>query len=131
MMPHQLQAVFAGYACSLQFEWVYLQRAIEIEECLFAPLENAINRNLLPALLKVPALPQDLLDLTSLLVSEEGLGVLNPCCEAALNRTTSLDSTSHLVEAILGRTEFKPDIHAGTMEGKKLGARQGKWEFTK
>eukprot|EP00957_Ditylum_brightwellii_P139725 10648050-Ditylum_brightwellii.AAC.1 len=125
-MPHQPQAAFAGYAHSLQFEWAYLQREIEIEGCLFVPLEDATNLNLLPALLEVPALPQDLLDLTLLPVSKGGLGALNPCREAALNKTTFLDSTSHLVEAILGQAEFKPDVHAATMEGRKLGAKTRK-----
>eukprot|EP00957_Ditylum_brightwellii_P091325 6953890-Ditylum_brightwellii.AAC.2 len=79
MMPHQSQAAFARQAGSLQFEWAYLQRAIEIEEYLFVPLEDAISKNTLPTLLEVPALPQDLLNLTLLPLNEGGLGALNPC----------------------------------------------------
>eukprot|EP00957_Ditylum_brightwellii_P056449 4278508-Ditylum_brightwellii.AAC.1 len=94
-MPHQPQAAFAGYTHSL------LQKAIEIEEHLLAPLGDAINTNLLPVLFYVPELSQDLFDLTLLPVNEGGLVALNPCQEAALNCTTSIDSTLRLVEAIL------------------------------
>eukprot|EP00957_Ditylum_brightwellii_P115879 8839255-Ditylum_brightwellii.AAC.1 len=37
-----------------------------------------------------------------------------------------LDSTSHLVEAILGWTEFKPNVHVATMEGRKWGGKTRK-----
>eukprot|EP00957_Ditylum_brightwellii_P049162 3730182-Ditylum_brightwellii.AAC.1 len=68
MMPHQPQAAFAGYACSLQFKWAYLHRTIEIEERLFAPLEDAINKTLLPTFFDVQV-PQDLLNITLLPVN--------------------------------------------------------------
>eukprot|EP00957_Ditylum_brightwellii_P153601 11689679-Ditylum_brightwellii.AAC.1 len=32
MIAHQLQAAFAGYVRSLQFEWTYIQYAIEVED---------------------------------------------------------------------------------------------------
>eukprot|EP00957_Ditylum_brightwellii_P019482 1469984-Ditylum_brightwellii.AAC.1 len=60
MMPHQPQAAFDGYARSLQFEWAYIQWAIEVEERLFDPLEKAINENLLPALFETNVILPDL-----------------------------------------------------------------------
>eukprot|EP00957_Ditylum_brightwellii_P117761 8984126-Ditylum_brightwellii.AAC.1 len=32
IMPNNPQAAFTGYACSLQFEWAYIHRTIEVEE---------------------------------------------------------------------------------------------------
>eukprot|EP00957_Ditylum_brightwellii_P180614 13758077-Ditylum_brightwellii.AAC.1 len=32
IMPNQPQVTFAGYACSLQFKWAYIQQAIEVEK---------------------------------------------------------------------------------------------------
>mmetsp|Transcript_22405 Transcript_22405/g.32529 ORF Transcript_22405/g.32529 Transcript_22405/m.32529 type:complete len:147 (+) Transcript_22405:122-562(+) len=105
MMPHQPQAAFAGYARSLQFEWAYIQRAIEVEERLFDPLEKAINDNLLPALFETNVIPSDLRKVTSLPCKHGRIGALDPCRETALNRETSKGSTTHLVNAILGLTD--------------------------
>eukprot|EP00957_Ditylum_brightwellii_P160859 12247908-Ditylum_brightwellii.AAC.1 len=67
-MAHQPQAAFAGYARSLQFEWAYIQADIEVEveECMFDPLEEAISSKLLTKLFKAKHMPPDLQDLTSL-----------------------------------------------------------------
>eukprot|EP00957_Ditylum_brightwellii_P019622 1480475-Ditylum_brightwellii.AAC.2 len=131
MMPHQPQAAFAGYACSLQFEWAYIQRAIEVEERLFEPLEKAINYNLLPALFETNVIPPDLCKVTSLLCKHGGIGDLDPCREMALNRLTSKASTSHLVDAILGLDDFKQDVHQATMEAGRAGRIRRKEETYK
>eukprot|EP00957_Ditylum_brightwellii_P030865 2338724-Ditylum_brightwellii.AAC.1 len=65
-MPNQPQVAFTGYACSLQFEWAYIQRAIEVEEQVFEPVEEAVNSHLLPALFDAHAIPLGLCNLTSL-----------------------------------------------------------------
>eukprot|EP00957_Ditylum_brightwellii_P005607 429089-Ditylum_brightwellii.AAC.1 len=41
-------------------DWTYIQQAIEVEERLFDPLEEVINKNLLPALFEMNAIPSDL-----------------------------------------------------------------------
>eukprot|EP00957_Ditylum_brightwellii_P055678 4218156-Ditylum_brightwellii.AAC.1 len=109
MMPHQPQAAFSGYACSLQFKWAYIQQAIGVEERLFDPLEKAINENLLPALFKTNVIPPDLRKVTSLPCKHGGIGALDPCRETALNCETSKASTAYLVDAILGLNDFKQD----------------------
>eukprot|EP00957_Ditylum_brightwellii_P097316 7412414-Ditylum_brightwellii.AAC.1 len=116
MMPHQPQAAFAGYAHSLQFKWAYNQQAIDVEEILFDPLEKAINENLLPALFETNVVPSDLRKVTSLPSKHGRIGALDPCRETALNQATSKASTAHLVNAILGLTNFKSDIHQATIE---------------
>eukprot|EP00957_Ditylum_brightwellii_P083700 6362090-Ditylum_brightwellii.AAC.1 len=57
MMPQQPQAAFAGFSCSLQFEWPHMQRAMELSGDAFNPVEDVINAKLLPALFGVPQLP--------------------------------------------------------------------------
>eukprot|EP00957_Ditylum_brightwellii_P034215 2593884-Ditylum_brightwellii.AAC.1 len=121
MMPHQPQATFAGYAHSLQFEWAYIQQAIEVEERLFDLLEKAINKNLLPALFETNVIPPDLRKVTSLPCKHGGIGALDPCRKTALNRETSKASTAHLVDAILGLNNFKQNICQATMETGRAG----------
>eukprot|EP00957_Ditylum_brightwellii_P104630 7972437-Ditylum_brightwellii.AAC.1 len=65
-MPNQPQAAFAGFACSLQFEWAYLQRAMKISSNTFDPTKSTINEKLLPALFGVPVILANLCTLTSL-----------------------------------------------------------------
>eukprot|EP00957_Ditylum_brightwellii_P011017 834716-Ditylum_brightwellii.AAC.1 len=50
-----------------------------------------------------------------------GISALDPCRETALNRATSQESTAHLVDAIMGRTDFRSDVHQATMEKGREG----------
>eukprot|EP00957_Ditylum_brightwellii_P189172 14399674-Ditylum_brightwellii.AAC.1 len=131
MMPHQPQAAFAGYARSLQFELAYIQQAIEVGERLFDLLEKAINENLLPALFETNVIPSDLRKVISLPCKHGGIGALDPCRETALNQATSKKSTAHLVDAILGLTDFKSDVHRVTMEKGREGGSGRKEEIYK
>eukprot|EP00957_Ditylum_brightwellii_P115511 8810739-Ditylum_brightwellii.AAC.1 len=60
MMAYQPQEAFAGYAGSLQFEWAYIQCAIEVEEPMFDLLEEAISSKILTDLFNAKQMPQDL-----------------------------------------------------------------------
>eukprot|EP00957_Ditylum_brightwellii_P030244 2289902-Ditylum_brightwellii.AAC.1 len=62
---------------------------MELTGNTFDPLEEAIHKLLLPALFKVPKVPQDLWDLAALSVRHSRLGALNPAKEAPRNRATS------------------------------------------
>eukprot|EP00957_Ditylum_brightwellii_P125018 9529987-Ditylum_brightwellii.AAC.1 len=84
---------------------------------------------LLLALFKARSIPADLQDLTLLPACMGGLGALHPCCEAPDNMTTSKDSTSHLVDAILGCTEFDPQEHATAMEAGRASRNKRKNEL--
>eukprot|EP00957_Ditylum_brightwellii_P001658 128344-Ditylum_brightwellii.AAC.1 len=129
MMAHQPQAAFTCYARSLQFEWTYIQRAIEVKEHIFDPLKDAISSKLLTELFEAKQMPQDLRDLTSLPVWHGGLSTLRPISrEAPFNQATSLTSTSHLVEAMMGWEEFKVNAHASAMEHGKLEGQKMKEE---
>eukprot|EP00957_Ditylum_brightwellii_P026385 1995791-Ditylum_brightwellii.AAC.1 len=129
IMLNQPQAAFSGYTHSLQFEWAYIQNAIEVEERFFEPVEEAVNSHLLPALFDAHKIPSDLCNLTSLPAKMGGQGALHPCRKAVSNLATSKDSTSHLVDAILGQTDFDPQAHAATMETGKASSKKQKEEM--
>eukprot|EP00957_Ditylum_brightwellii_P135755 10353211-Ditylum_brightwellii.AAC.1 len=116
IMPSNPQAAFAGYVCSLQFEWAYIQRTIEVEEQVYERVEDVINKTLLPALFEACTIPNNLCNLTSIPAWMGGLGALHPCCEVPDNLTASRDRISHLVDAILGQINFDAQAHAATME---------------
>ena len=62
------------------------------------------------------ASPTDLRKVTSLPCKHGRIGALDPYRETALNWATSQESTAHLVDAIMGRTDFRSDVHQATME---------------
>ena len=45
------QAAYHGFATSLQAEWQYMSRAVPGLEAYLQPIEDAIGRDLIPALL--------------------------------------------------------------------------------
>eukprot|EP00957_Ditylum_brightwellii_P209338 15361269-Ditylum_brightwellii.AAC.1 len=71
-------------------------------------------------------MPPDLCVLTSLHVGHGSLGTLQLCREAPLNRATSLESMSHLVEAVMGRANFRVEDHATAVENGRIPRRKKK-----
>eukprot|EP00957_Ditylum_brightwellii_P121546 9270235-Ditylum_brightwellii.AAC.1 len=59
-----------------------------------------------------------------------GLGALHPCCKVPDNIATSRDSTSHLVDAILGWINFDAQEHAAAMETGQASGGKGRMSFT-
>eukprot|EP00957_Ditylum_brightwellii_P204810 15340945-Ditylum_brightwellii.AAC.2 len=72
---------------------------MELGSDTFDPKESTTNKKFLPAFFGAPTIPAGLSTLTSLPVWHEILGALQPGMETTLNRATSLECTSHLVEA--------------------------------
>eukprot|EP00957_Ditylum_brightwellii_P100490 7660363-Ditylum_brightwellii.AAC.2 len=56
-MPNKPQTAFTGYPRSLQFKWAYIQRTIKVEEWVFEPVEETINKMLLPAIFEAQSIP--------------------------------------------------------------------------
>eukprot|EP00957_Ditylum_brightwellii_P001000 79979-Ditylum_brightwellii.AAC.1 len=129
-MPNNPQAAFAGYTCSLQFKWAYIQRTIKVEEQVYESVEDVINIALLPALFDACAIPTDLRNLTSIPAQMGGLGALHPCPEAPDNLATLQDSTSHIVDTILGQVTFDTQEHAATMETGRAGGKRRRMSCT-
>eukprot|EP00957_Ditylum_brightwellii_P134440 10249774-Ditylum_brightwellii.AAC.1 len=83
------KAIFKDYkSTSSSIFW----RAIEVEEPVFEPVEEAVNSYLLPALFDAHAIPPDLCNLTSLPTRMGGLGALHSYHEAANNLATYRES---------------------------------------
>eukprot|EP00957_Ditylum_brightwellii_P044287 3360311-Ditylum_brightwellii.AAC.1 len=71
---------------------------MELVGDVFDPLEKAVHQSLLLALFGVPAIPEDLWDLTALPLQHGGLGLLNPTKETSQNRGTNMMPVSKMEE---------------------------------
>ena len=77
------QTAYAGVTKSLQMEWTYLMRVTDRAQDSFAPIEEALERAFLPALLAEPeAAVAEKRPLLALLVRQAGLGIPNPVTSA-------------------------------------------------
>jgi hypothetical protein len=86
---------------SLQGEWQYLQRVVPGTEDAFAPLEDAIARIFLPALLEEPAENlAPLRELLDVLPRQAGLGVASPQVTATTSHESSVKSTGYLANTL-------------------------------
>ncbi len=95
------QTAYAGLVQSLQGEWQYLQRVVPETSDAFAPLEEAISRIFLPALLEEPS--ENLAPMRALLAlspRQAGLGVASPQLTATTSHESSVKSTGHLANSI-------------------------------
>ena len=73
-----LQTAYAGLVKALQNEWTYLQWVTTGSGGLYAPIEKAITKNFLPALLGQATIGQTMQDQTAISVKRAGLGIPNP-----------------------------------------------------
>ena len=85
----QPQALFAGFTHSLQHEWGYFQRVMELIEEKFTPLEEVIANTLLPSLFGVNTVGSKMRTITSLPVRKSGMEALGLSRDAGMNRETS------------------------------------------
>ena len=116
---HYPQTTFVGMAKSLQQEWQFLQRVTNGSDLDFAPLEDALRKSFLPALLQEKDISPDMRKLIGLSVKSAGMSLPNPVETPHENHTTSTVCTSHLARAIRGQLSFNSTDHQTTMnEGK-------------
>ena len=104
----QPQASYAAYTFGLKHRWMYFLRTIPDIQDLLEPLEEAISQVLITAIVerKCSKLDKDVLALP---VRLGGLGLSNPCHEAAREHASSIQVTSPLVEHIVAQTHQLPD----------------------
>ena len=107
------QTAYAGFCFCLQAEWQYMQRVVADTAMFFAPVENAIRKDFLPALLGIPAgeIDGDLRLLLSHGVKMAGLGIRNPVDTAAHVHTASKDACSYLTDTLLSGERFDYGYH--------------------
>eukprot|EP00957_Ditylum_brightwellii_P159887 12170511-Ditylum_brightwellii.AAC.1 len=111
MVRRNPQAVHTRFFRSLQHEWAYLQRVIEVDPEKYVVLDSIIQSELVPALFSTDGIPVKFDQLFTLLVKEAGLGILSPMVESSLNQATSLENTKHL--------DHDWTMNKGQWEGKK------------
>ena len=104
----QPQASYAAYSFGLKHRWTYFLRTLPDIQDLLVPLEEAIAQVLIPAILerKCSQLDRDILALP---VRLGGLGMANPCHEAAREHASSIKVTSPLVEQIMNQSHQLPE----------------------
>ena len=121
------QCAFAGLQKSLQSEWMHLQRSLGGIGSAFAPVEEAISKHFLPALLGTDPnspTPPDLRKLLSLPVKYAGIGIPFSTTSAECHHTTSTACTSLLTSSLLGHTTFSLRDHTSTMQQGRSAAKQ-------
>jgi hypothetical protein len=101
----QPQASYAVYTFGLKHRWTYFIRTLPDIQYLLQPLEEAITKFLLPALVDHKCSPLIL----ALPVKKGGIGVTNPCIEATLEYSVSRNVTTLLVEQIQEQIHELPD----------------------
>eukprot|EP00957_Ditylum_brightwellii_P033863 2566439-Ditylum_brightwellii.AAC.1 len=116
MVHRKSQAVHTG----LQHEWAYLQWVIDVNADQYAVLYNIIQKELIPALFDADNIPNKFDQLFTLLVKHTEIGVLSPKVESALNCQTSIESTQHLVGAILQDHDLNLQDHDQMMTQGKI-----------
>ena len=98
------QAAYHGFATSLQAEWQYMSRAVPGLGDYLQPIEDAIGRDLIPALLGCTAEQAAKPDFRTLLghgVKQGGLNLRNPVTAAPRLRQSSVEATAVLVRSLL------------------------------
>ena len=121
------QSAFAGLTKSLQAEWLYLQRVTPAMGPFFAPLEEALKQDFIPALFRDDNLPPDSRSLLGLVAKRAGIGIPNPVETAPLGFQASQETTYKLTlslthNAVLDMTEYCSTTHA--VRTKHRGTRE-------
>ena len=102
------QTSYAAYTLGLKHRWTYSLRTLPDIPDLLEPLEEAISQVLIPEIVerKCSKLDRDVIPQPLRL---GGLGLSNPCHEAAREHASSIQVTSPLVEHIVAETHQLPD----------------------
>ena len=102
------QGSYAAYSFPFKNRWTYFLRTLLDIQDLLEPLEEAIYQVLIPAIVerKCSKLDRDVLALP---VCLGGLGLSNPCHEAAREHASSIQVTSPLLEHIVAQAHQLTD----------------------
>ena len=106
----QPQVCYAAYTFGLKHRWTYFLRTLPDIQELLEPLENAISKVLIPAIMeqlwRCTRLDRDILALP---VRLGGLGMTNLCLDANLEQSSSVKVTIPLVQQIVAQSHQMPD----------------------
>lgn len=101
------QSTFTAMTKSVQFEWQFLLRVLADSKASFAPVENALNDQFIPAILdEAGPISSDLRARFALPVKMSGFGLPNPVENGDHWYATSVRTTCSLTESLLARTDL-------------------------
>ena len=97
------QTVYAGFTFCLQNQWQYVQRVTADTATMFAPLEEAIRRELIPALLGTTTeeIDGELRQVLTHSVKKGGMAIRNPVDTAEHVHAASKNATAHLIRSLI------------------------------
>ena len=108
------QVAYHGFATSLQAEWQYMSRAVPGLGAHLQPIEDAIEHDLILALLGCTAEQAAKPDFRTLLghgVKQGGLNLRNRVTVAPRLRQSSVEATAVLVKSLLEGTDLDTVEH--------------------
>lgn len=117
------QTAYAGLTISLQAEWQHLARTFPGISTLFDPIERAIRKSFIPALLGVETVDADLRTLIAGGLKQGGLGIRNPVDSAPALYEISRLACSKLTESLVHGQPFNLAEHRSKV---KLAAKTGR-----
>ena len=110
----QPQAAFRVFSASLQSRWTYLQRAVFVDPVLYTPLDDVINKHLLPALTGHPLAADGVLrQLFAMPVRNGGLAVRIGSLRAEAEYLLCRTSIMPMVDCVLTGAVDGPDAIDG------------------
>ena len=118
------QTAYAGLTIWLQAEWQYVARTVPGINHIFEPVEQAIRRYFIPALLGVEVVDAELRTLLAGGLKQGGLGIRNAVDSANALYEASKKACSELVECMLSDKKLNLAVHRQTVRSASVHARK-------
>ena len=110
------QESYAAVVCSIQSEWIFLQRVTWYTGGAFAGVEKMIRGTFLPRLFFRKKTHSPIVgSLSTMPVKKSGLGLLNPVTSAKDEYLSSQRGSVELIKAVAGGGEFSNADHIQTL----------------
>ena len=104
------QSAYAALTKSLQMQWQHTQRVNPSCSAKLAPLEHALHKTFLPALLQEDSISNDFRQQLALPVKQGGIGIPNPVTTANGRYSDSVTCTRKLTQSLLETTPEPFDV---------------------
>jgi hypothetical protein len=124
------QSAYAGFTMSLQAEWQYLCRCVPGVGAHLAPVEDAIQQQLIPALLgvKFEEVSSDFRRMLANSVKQGGLNLRDPVAAADAQHEASREASVVLVKSLRESGELDTVEHRQCVRQAGAKARKAKVE---
>ena len=120
------QSAYCGFTHSLQAEWQYIGRCVPGVDAHLAPVEDAIQRFLIPALFTIPIadMTSDWRSLLSHSVKQGGMNMRNPVLGAARLHQASVEASTVLVASLMTNSTLNAGEHRACVRSAGATARK-------